>query len=84
MNDILSVSVFTSVIYLIVRFINMNFVEKEPQPVKELFKDGLFVFISVNLGFFILSQVTSFSLSGGDLSASPGKSVEAFTGDPEF
>ena len=83
MNDILSVSVFTSVIYVIVRFINMNFVEKEPQPVKELFKDALFVFISVNLGFFILSQVTSFSLSGGDATAS-GKSVDAFTGDPEF
>tara|TARA_Y100000992_G_scaffold51816_1_gene30705 strand:- start:2248 stop:2436 length:189 start_codon:yes stop_codon:yes gene_type:complete len=62
----------------------MNFVEKEPQPVKELFKDGLFVFISVNLGFFILSQVTSFSLSGGDGSSIPGKSVDAFTGDPEF
>ena len=84
MNDILSVSVFTSVIYLIVRFINMNFVEKDPQPVKELFKDGLFVFISVNLGFFILSQVTSFSLSGGDGSSIPGKSVDAFTGDPGF
>lgn len=83
MNDILSVSVFTSVIYLIVRFINMNFVEKEPQPVKELFKDALFVFISVNLGFFILSQVTSFSLSGGDGSLS-GKSVDAFVGDPQF
>ena len=83
MNDILSVSVFTSVIYLIVRFINMNFVEKEPHPVKELFKDTLFVFISVNLGFFILSQVTSFSLSGGDGSLS-GKSVDAFVGDPQF
>ena len=83
MNDILSVSVFTSVIYVIVRFINMNFVEKEPQPVKELFKDALFVFISVNLGFFILSQVTSFSLSGGDGTVS-GKSVDAFTGEPEF
>lgn len=83
MNDILSVSVFTSVIYLIVRFINMNFVEKDPQPVKELFKDALFVFISVNLGFFILSQVTSFSLSGGD-GAVPGKSVDAFVGEPGF
>ena len=50
---------------------------------KELFKDALFVFISVNLGFFILSQVTSFSLSGGDGSLS-GKSVDAFVGDPQF
>jgi len=83
MTDYLSVSFFTAVVYLVLRFINMNFIEKEPQPVKVLLKDTLMVFVSVSLGLFLMSQVTSLSLSGGEGTIS-GKSVDAFTGEPEF
>ena len=83
MTDYLSVSFFTAVVYLVLRFINMNFIEKVPQPVKVLLKDTLMVFVSVSLGLFLMSQVTSLSLSDGGGTIS-GKSVDAFTGEPEF
>tara|TARA_Y100000992_G_C21047710_1_gene388008 strand:+ start:149 stop:397 length:249 start_codon:yes stop_codon:yes gene_type:complete len=82
MKDSLTISLFVSVIYLIVKFINMNFVEKDTRSVKVIMKDVLFVFISVNLGLFLMTQVLP--QSGGDVVEQVGKSVQAFTGDPEF
>ena len=83
MNDILSISFFASLIYLVIRFINMKYIEKETHSIKILFKDTLFVFTSIVLGFFILSQVTELKMTGGGSDLSP-KNVEAFTGDADF
>lgn len=84
MEDILSISFFISVVYFIIRFIEMNFIEKEPKPIKLMLKDTAFVFISVNLGKFLISQIfgeSANSLTGGD---TINKTVEAFTGEPGF
>ena len=62
MKDSLTISIFVSVIYLIVKFINMNFIEKETRSVKVIMKDTLFVFISVNLGLFLMSQVDQLNM----------------------
>lgn len=82
MKDSLTISLFVSVIYLIVKFINMNFIEKEVRSVKIIMKDTIFVFISVNLGLFLMSQVLP--QSDGNVIEQVGKSVQAFTGEPGF
>lgn len=82
MKDSLTISLFVSVIYLIVKFINMNFIEKEVRSVKIIMKDTIFVFISVNLGLFLMSQVLP--QTDGNVIEQVGKSVQAFTGEPGF
>ena len=41
MEDILSVSFFIAVVYFIIRFIEMNFIDKEQKSMKFIFKDTL-------------------------------------------
>jgi hypothetical protein len=84
MEDILSISFFISVVYFIIRFIEMNFIEKEQKPMKLIFKDTAFVFIAVNLGNFLISQIFGANslIGGGDNIVN--KAVDAFTGEPEF
>tara|TARA_B100000886_G_scaffold314974_1_gene252604 strand:- start:63 stop:311 length:249 start_codon:yes stop_codon:yes gene_type:complete len=82
MNNILYVSFFISVIYLIVQFINKNFIEKDPKSIKVLIKDTLLVFVSINLGDFLLNQITPGLTQISETTIN--KSVEAFTGEPEF
>ena len=48
-----------AIIFLIMKFIEMRFIEKENKPLKELIKDTLIVYISVLSGFYLLDQVES-------------------------
>jgi len=83
MEDILSVSFFIAVVYFIIRFIEMNFIDKEQKSMKFIFKDTLFVFVAVNLGNFFISQIFGQGgLTGGDNMVN--KAVDAFTGEPGF
>ncbi len=45
-----------SIIYLLIRFIEMKFITKEKLPLKKVFRDVLVVYVSVILGFYLLSQ----------------------------
>jgi uncharacterized membrane protein (DUF373 family) len=84
MEDILSISLFISIVYLIIRFIEMNFVDKEPKPIKLIIKDTFFVFIAINLGNFLITQIFGSSNITGGANKTSGNAVDAFTGDPEF
>lgn len=42
-------------VYIIFRFLEMKFIDREMKPMKPFFKDGLMVFLSVLLGTFALS-----------------------------
>ena len=46
----------TAFIFLIIKFIEMRFIEKENKPLKELIKDTLIVYISVLSGYYLLEQ----------------------------
>jgi hypothetical protein len=48
-----------SIIFLIVKFAEMRFVEKESKPLKILFRDTLIVYLSVLAGFFVIEQLNS-------------------------
>lgn len=46
-----------SVIFLISKFIEMRFIEKETKPLKLLIRDSLLVYFSVVFGDFIIGQI---------------------------
>ena len=79
MDNIFIIAGVISVIFLISKFIEMRFIEKENKPLKELIKDTLIVYISVLSGFYLLDQLSPMMESVGH------DSVPAvFTGNPEF
>lgn len=55
MNKVLSSSLI-SIIYLIVKFLEMRFVSKENKPLKNLVLDGLIVFVASIITSFIFEQ----------------------------
>ena len=68
-----------AIIFLIIKFIEMRFIEKENKPLKELIKDSLIVYISVLAGYYLLEQLSPMmeTVTGNN-------SPAVFTGNPEF
>tara|TARA_X000000368_G_C22438807_1_gene453756 strand:- start:271 stop:504 length:234 start_codon:yes stop_codon:yes gene_type:complete len=65
-----------SVIYFLLKFIEMRFIVKENKPLKLLFRDTLVVYIGSILGLSVYSQFNELST----VAAQP----EVFTNDPSF
>ena len=65
-----------SVIYLLLRFIEMRFIIKETKPLKLLLRDALLVYFSTLSGFYILQNVSPIT----KLSTN----TAAFINDPDF
>tara|TARA_Y100000741_G_scaffold182931_1_gene139016 strand:+ start:3012 stop:3248 length:237 start_codon:yes stop_codon:yes gene_type:complete len=78
MNHILTSSVI-SVIYFVLKFIEMRLILKENKPLKELFKDTILVFISATLCLIILEQFNLNELIG-NIKAVPS----VFVSKPDF
>ena len=56
MNQYILVSIVTSIIFFLIKFIKMRFVDKENEPLKTIVKETGFVFISALLGGFLMDQ----------------------------
>jgi hypothetical protein len=72
-----------SVVFSLVKFIEMRFINKENKPLKFLIRDSLIVYFSVLVGLFILEQLTPIlqnSIEGGGVSKHPF----VFTDKPDF
>ena len=78
MNQILTSSVI-SVIYFVLKFIEMRLILKENKPLKELFKDTVLVFIAATLSLIILEQFNLNELIGNIKSA-----PSVFVSKPDF
>ena len=78
MDNIFAVAAMISFTYLIFKFIEMRFFEKETKPLKSLVKDALVVYFSVILGSFLIDQMKPMTESP-EAVAPP-----VFTGNPEF
>ena len=46
-----------SIIYLLLRFLEMRFIFKETKPLKILIRDGLLVYLSTLSGFYMLQHI---------------------------
>ena len=80
MDNIFVIAGIIAVIFLIIKFIEMRFIEKENKPLKLLIRDALVVYISVIVGYFILEQVKPVIQSAGE-----GASVTpVFNDNPGF
>jgi len=75
MDNIFVVAGIVAFIFLLVKFIEMRFVEKESKPLKYLIRDALLVYFSVLLGNFVFEQVSPVEVS---------RATQVFIGNPEF
>jgi hypothetical protein len=80
MDNIFVIAAVISVIFLIAKFIEMRFVEKESKPLKLLIRDSLLVYFSVVFGYFIIGQLNPI-IKGGSISS---KTTPVFTDNPGF
>lgn len=76
MENIFIVAAIISLIFLIAKFIEMRFVDKESKPLKLLIRDTVLVYFSVVSGNFILEQLSPVMQKGGV--------TQVFTDNPEF
>jgi hypothetical protein len=69
-----------SFVFLIAKFIEMRFFERENKPLKVLIRDALLVYFSVLSGYFVLDQLKPVIQDGGNGSITP----QVFTDNPNF
>lgn len=80
MENIFIIASLISFFYLILKFIEMRFIEKDSKPLKVLIKDTLVVYLCVLLGNFIVEQINP-SLLGEEAT---NKVTQVFTDNPGF
>lgn len=79
MENIFLIAAIISVVFLISKFIEMRFIEKETKPLKFLIRDSLLVYFSVVFGDFLICQLNPIIKGGGTSVATP-----VFTDNPGF
>lgn len=80
MENIFIIAAVISIIFLLAKFIEMRFLEKESKPLKLLIRDALLVYVSVVVGNFILEQLKPVMQDGGETV----KHAPVFTSNPDF
>jgi len=80
MLNMFFVATVISITYLVVKFMEMRFIEKENKPLKLLVSDAILVYFSVLIGLFVLDQLNPMLQNGGDMA----KVTPVFTDNPGF
>ena len=80
MDNIFTFALIISIVFFIVKFVEMRFVDSEPKPLKLLVRDTLVVYFSVVFGNFVLEQVEPMLNNGSEIS----KITPVFTDNPGF
>jgi hypothetical protein len=80
MDSIFVVAAVVSIVFFILKFVEMRFVDKESKPLKVLIRDAILVYFSVVSGHFILNQINPVfkDITGGS------KVTQVFTDNPGF
>lgn len=66
MANIFIISGVISIIFFLIKFIEMRFIDKESKPLKILIRDSLLVYFSVISGNFIFEQLKPVIQDGGE------------------
>jgi len=77
MDNIFVIAAIISIVFLIVKFLEMRFVEKESKPLKLLIRDALLVYLSVVASHYLIKQVNP-------IMHSVGGAPQVFTDNPDF
>jgi len=80
MNNIFIIAGVISITFIISKFIEMRFIEKENKPLKILIRDALLVYFSVIIGDFVLEQLNPIIQNTG----SKSNITPIFTDNPGF
>tara|TARA_B100002052_G_scaffold34186_1_gene26336 strand:- start:10070 stop:10297 length:228 start_codon:yes stop_codon:yes gene_type:complete len=59
MENVFMNSIIISIIYILLKYLEMKLIIKEMKPMKLIIRDTLLVFISCVSGFFIFSQMNN-------------------------
>jgi hypothetical protein len=87
MESIVSIVLVTTIFYIVVKTIDMKYIKKELQPLKEMMRDAAVV--SISSGIAVFSVMTLNKPVGGFFDAITEKTAipaaaNVFTGDPGF
>ena len=82
MENMFLISTIIAICYLLLKFIEMRFIEKENKPIKLLVRDTIIVYFSALLAFFVFHQTND----SGAVAYLMGESSQAavFTNSPDF
>jgi hypothetical protein len=80
MTNTFIVAGIISIVYFLVKFTEMRFVDKESKPLKLLIRDSLLVYFSVIVGSFLMDQLKPIM---DDASSTPCM-PSVFTDNPGF
>jgi hypothetical protein len=84
MGNIFIDAAIISVVFFIVQFIEMRFVDKESKPLKLLVRDSLLVYFSVICGNFVIEQLKPFLQEVGEGAENIVIAPNVFTDNPGF
>ena len=79
MNNIFIIAAFIATTFLIVKFLEMRYIEKESKPLKLLIRDSVLVYFSVIISNFVIEQINPI-ITGETIK----KITPAFTDNPGF
>jgi hypothetical protein len=79
MENIFLFAGIISIIFFIIKFVEMRFVEKESKPLKYLIRDSLLTYFSVVIGYFIIEQIKPLTEE-----IITNKQTVVFTDNPNF
>lgn len=77
MASVFVVAAIISITFLVAKFLEMRFIEKESKPLKLLIRDSLIVYFSVIAADFVMEQITPVMVTGP-------KATQVFTDNPSF
>ena len=79
MTNIFVIAAVISITFLIAKFLEMRYIEKESKPLKLLIRDTLLVYFSVIIANFIIDQINPVIKGGTTAKVTP-----VFTDNPGF
>ena len=78
-TNIFIIATIISITFLVVKFLEMRYIEKESKPLKVLIRDTLVVYFSVIISYFIIDQLNPIMTTGAGKKVTP-----VFTDNPAF
>jgi len=79
MTNIFVVASIISITFLLAKFLEMRYIEKESKPLKLLIRDAFLVYFSVIIANFVIEQINPIIKSGSTTKVTP-----VFTDNPGF
>jgi hypothetical protein len=79
MSNIFVVAAIISITFLLAKFLEMRYIEKESKPLKFLIRDSFIVYFSVIIANFVMEQINPVINN-----VSSAKVTQVFTDNPGF